>query len=126
MSDPETQRVAAELAAQNGIASRADIPAQEIMERLLYPMVNEAARILEEGIAYRGSDIDVVWTAGYGFPEHQGGPLFMADRIGLAVIVDRLEHFARVRGNPFGYWTVSPLLKDLAGSGRRISQWHAL
>jgi 3-hydroxyacyl-CoA dehydrogenase len=123
--DPETQRVAGELAARLGVVPRSDIPAQEIMERLIYPMVNEAAKILEEGIAYRGSDIDVVWTAGYGFPEHQGGPLFMADRIGLGVVVERLEHYARERGNPFGYWTVSPLLRDLAGSGRRISEWQA-
>lgn len=123
LPDPEAERIARELAAQHGIARRSSIAAQEIVERLIYPMVNEAAKILEEGIAYRGSDVDVVWTAGYGFPDHQGGPLFMADEIGLARIVDRLEHYGRERGNAFGYWTVSPLLKQLAVAGRRISNW---
>jgi len=123
MEDPETNRIAQELAARHGVVRRSDIPAQEIAERLIYSMVNEAAKILEEGIAYRGADIDVVWTAGYGFPDHQGGPLFMADRIGLPVIVERLAHYARERGNAFGYWTASPLLEKLATSGRRISDW---
>ena len=123
LPDPETERIARELAAQHGIARRAGIPAQEIVERLIYPMVNEAAKILEEGIAYRGGDVDIVWTAGYGFPDHQGGPLFMADETGLSRIVERLEHHGRERGNAFGYWTVSPLLKQLAADGRRLSDW---
>ena len=125
LPDPETQRIAGELAAQQGIARRSTIAPQEIVERLLYPMVNEAARILEEGIAYRGSDIDVVWTAGYGFPDHRGGPLWTADGIGLGTIVERLAHYARERGNAFGYWSASPLLKDLAARGQRISDWRS-
>ena len=125
LPDPQTQRIAQELAARHGIARRNEIPAQEIVERLLYSMVNEAAKILEEGIAYRGSDIDVVWTAGYGFPDHQGGPLFMADEIGLAAIADRLAHYGRQRGNPYGYWTPSALLTRLAASGGRLSEWAA-
>ncbi len=124
LPDPQTEQIAAELAAQYGIARRSDITAQEIVERLIYSMVNEAARILQEGIAYRGGDIDVVWTAGYGFPDHQGGPLCLADRLGLAHVVERLEHHGRARGNPFGYWTVAPLLKELAASGRPISDWR--
>jgi len=86
-------------------------------------MVNEGARILEEGIAYRGSDIDVVWTAGYGFPDFQGGPMFLADERGLAHVVQRLDHYAATRGNPHGYWTVSPLLRRLASEGGRLSQY---
>ena len=124
LPDPQTQRIAQELAARHGIARRNEIPAQEIVERLLYSMVNEAAKILEEGIAYRGSDIDVVWTAGYGFPDHQGGPLFMADEIGLAAIADRLAHYGQQRGNPYGYWTPSALLTRLAASGGRLSEFH--
>lgn len=126
LPDPETERIAQELAARHGIARRAGITAQEIVERLLYPMVNEAARILEEGISYRGSDIDVVWTAGYGFPDHRGGPLFMADQIGLQQIVNRLAYYGRERGNAFGYWTISPLLSDLAAGGGRISEWRCI
>ncbi|MDP9900917.1 3-hydroxyacyl-CoA dehydrogenase NAD-binding domain-containing protein [Variovorax ginsengisoli] len=123
VDDPETSRIAAELAASHGIARRSDIGAQEIVERLLYSLINEGARILEEGIAYRPGDIDIVWTAGYGFPDHKGGPLWMADAIGLATIVERLQHYASTRGDAFGYWRVSPLLASLAGKGQRISDF---
>jgi 3-hydroxyacyl-CoA dehydrogenase len=121
MEDPEVVRIARELGQIHGIARRSDIGAQEIVERLLYPLMNEGAKILEEGIAYRAGDIDVVWTAGYGFPDHRGGPIFMADQIGLRTIVDRLEHYATARGNAYGYWTLSGLLRDLADKGRRLS-----
>ena len=123
VADPEVARIAAQLAQEHGIVRRTAIGRDEIVERLLYPMVNEAARILEEGIAYRPGDIDVVWTAGYGFPEHQGGPLFLADQIGVPAIVGALARHARERGNRYGYWDVSPLLESLAASGGRISDW---
>lgn len=123
LDNPAQVKLAAELAQNFGVMPRADKGEQEILERLLYPMVNEAAKILEEGIAQRGSDIDVVWTAGYGFPAWRGGPLFMADEIGLATVVARLDHYAQELGNDFGYWTVSPLLRRLAGDGARISAW---
>lgn len=119
----ETAALAARLADQHGVTRRGDIGEQEIFERLLYPMINEAARILEEGIAYRPGDIDIVWTAGYGFPAWRGGPLFMADEIGLADIVARLDHHAARTGNAHGEWTVSPLLRRLAETGKRISDW---
>ncbi len=64
------------------------------MERLIYPMINEGARILEEGIAARPSDIDVIWIYGYGWPVWRGGPMFYADRVGLASIRDRLGEMA--------------------------------
>ena len=124
VTDPETARIAKEQAEAHGIAQRADIGRQEIVERLLYPLINEGAKILEEGIAYRPGDIDIVWTAGFGFPDHQGGPMWMADRIGLTAIAERLAYYAQVRGNPFGYWTVSPLLARLANSGQRVSDWQ--
>jgi 3-hydroxyacyl-CoA dehydrogenase len=123
--DPEAARLARELADHLGIEQRADIAPQEIVERLLYPLINEGAKILEEGIAYRPGDIDIVWTAGYGFPDHQGGPIFMADRIGLPLIAERLAHYAQARGNRFGYWTASKLLTELAGKGRWLSDWTA-
>lgn len=116
--------LAATLAERHGVRRRASIPEQEIFERLLYPMVNEAALILSEGIAYRPGDIDVVWTAGYGFPAWRGGPLFMADEIGLAEIVSRLDHYASMLGNAAGHWTVAPLLRELAQTGKRLTDWR--
>ena len=121
--DPETTRIAEELARAHGIARRHNIGRQEIVERLLYPMFNEAAKILEEGIAYRAADIDVVWTSGYGFPDHQRRPPVHGRRDRLAVIADRLAHYARVRGDPFGYWKPAALVEGLARNGRRISEW---
>ncbi|MDM0030611.1 3-hydroxyacyl-CoA dehydrogenase NAD-binding domain-containing protein [Variovorax sp. J22P271] len=125
VDDPEAARIAAELAAQHGIARRSDIPPQEIVERLLYPLINEGARILEEGIAYRPGDVDMVWVAGYGFPDHRGGPIHMADAIGLPEIAERLAHYAKLRGDPHGYWSVSPLLASLAVQGQRLSDGQA-
>ena len=122
--DPELSAIARSLGEAHGIARRSDITDQEIVERLLYPLINEGIKILDEGIAYRPGDIDVVWVAGYGFPDHRGGPMFMADQIGLATIADRLVHYAKVRGNPFGYWTPSPLLTRLASSKQALAGWQ--
>ncbi len=124
VGDPALTALAAEIATKHGVARRDDIPQQEIVERLLYPLINEGLRILEEGIAYRPGDIDVVWAAGYGFPDFRGGPMFWADDIGLATIATRLAHYAAVRGNDFGYWTPAPLLQRLVNQGRRLSDWR--
>lgn len=110
------------LAALHGIRRRSEIENREIVERLLYPLINKGAAILAEGIAYRPGDIDVIWVAGYGFPDYRGGPMFMANSIGPAVIVERMAHYAKTRGNEYKYWTVSPLLTDRAASGRRFSE----
>ncbi|WP_158969397.1 3-hydroxyacyl-CoA dehydrogenase NAD-binding domain-containing protein [Chachezhania sediminis] len=120
----KTAALAEEMAAKHGVTRRDAIPDQEILERLLFPMVNEAAMILDEGIAYRPSDIDVVWTAGYGFPAWRGGPLFMADEIGLDRIVARMDHYAARDGDPHGYWTVSPLLRQLAEARASLTDWR--
>ena len=119
--DPESALICESLAATHGIKRRSNITDAEIVERLLYPLINEGAAILDEGIAYRASDIDLVWVAGYGFPDHQGGPLFMADQIGLQTIVDRLAHYAAQRTNPFGYWSANALLQSLAMQKARLS-----
>jgi 3-hydroxyacyl-CoA dehydrogenase len=111
------------LAARFGIARRDRISDVEVLERLLLPLINEGCRILRDGIAYRAGDIDIVWTAGYGFPDYRGGPMFMADQIGLAHIAARLAHYGVERGNAFGYWTPAPLLLELAGDGRKLSAW---
>ena len=124
LPNPKINELSQKLAEQHGFGLRYDIPDTEIFERLLFPMVNEAARILEEGIAYRSSDIDVVWTNGYGFPNWRGGPLFMADEIGLQKVVDRMDFYAKRTGNTWGYWDVSPLLRQLANDGGRLSDWH--
>jgi 3-hydroxyacyl-CoA dehydrogenase len=116
--DPEVDGIMAALAQAQGIARRSDIRDEEIVERCLYPLINEGARILEEGIAYRAGDIDVVWLNGYGFPALKGGPMHTADVIGLEQIEACLEHYAAQRGNAQGYWTVARLLSDLAASER--------
>jgi 3-hydroxyacyl-CoA dehydrogenase len=105
LPDPALTAIAADLAAQLGIARRSDIGRDEIVERLLYPLINEGLKILDEGLAYRAGDIDVVWVAGYGFPDHRGGPLWMGQQIGWPVIAQRLAHHAATRGNAWGYWT---------------------
>lgn len=86
-------------------------------------MINEAALILSEGIALRPGDIDTVWTAGYGFPAWRGGPLFMADEIGIAEVVARLDAQARRPGARPQDWQVAPLLRRLAVRGQRIGDW---
>lgn len=123
--DPEFSQICLDLAKQHGIAQRKDISDAEIVQRCLYPLINEGARIIEESIAYRASDIDVVWTNGYGFPDYRGGPLFMADQIGLGNIVNVMKTYAASDGDPFGYWEISPLLEMLAQQGGRLSDQHA-
>jgi len=102
--------------AEIGIAPRR-IDDAEIVDRLVYALVNEGARILAEGIAARASDIDVVYLTGYGFPAHRGGPMFYADQVGLDVVRRRMLEFAR---NPHGdpeFWAPAPLLQRLADAG---------
>jgi 3-hydroxyacyl-CoA dehydrogenase len=123
IADPAVDAVTADLARGLGVARREGIGADEIVERCLYPLINEGVRILEEGIAYRPGDVDVVWTSGYGFPDALGGPLWWADSIGLRRIVDRLDAYAAKLGNRAGYWTVSPTLREYAQAGKRISDW---
>jgi 3-hydroxyacyl-CoA dehydrogenase len=95
------------------------ISEDEIIARTLYTMVNEGAKILEEGIAQRASDIDIVWIYGYGWPRHKGGPMFWADQIGLATIVRELTRYAAAMGNAF---TLSPLLEKCAAEGRPLDR----
>lgn len=121
--DPEVVAITEALAKQHGIRRRSQIADEETIERLLYPVINEGVRILDEGIAYRPGDIDVVWVAGYGFPDYRGGPMFMADQIGFGRIADRLAHYAKICGNEFGYWTTAPLLTRLAASGQYLVGW---
>jgi len=94
---------------------------EEILERCLYPLVNEAANILDEGIALRASDIDVVWTSGYGFPRHKGGPMFWADHIGLEKILTGMKKY-RKKFDPL-FWQPAPLLEKLVREGKTFADW---
>ncbi|MGY3387583.1 3-hydroxyacyl-CoA dehydrogenase [Bradyrhizobium sp. USDA 3311] len=114
MADPWISLLIEEKSCQSGI-SRREIPAQEIVERTIYPMINEGARLLEEGIAARPSDIDLVWVNGYGFPIGKGGPMFWADHVGLAKILERLEYWHRRTRK--AVFEPAALLKSLVRSG---------
>jgi 3-hydroxyacyl-CoA dehydrogenase len=95
---------------------RRKISDQEIVERLVYSLVNEGARILEEGIAMRASDIDMVYLTGYGFPVYRGGPMFYADTVGLFNVLIAMEKYAK--GRHGDAWTPAPLLVKLAAEGK--------
>ncbi|HSU99209.1 MAG TPA: 3-hydroxyacyl-CoA dehydrogenase family protein, partial [Roseiarcus sp.] len=86
----------------------------EILERLIYPMINEGAKILEEGKAQRASDIDIVWINGYGWPVYRGGPMFYADTIGLKTVLSKLRDYQAKLGDEF---KPAPLLEKLAAEG---------
>ncbi|GJD51165.1 Fatty acid oxidation complex subunit alpha [Methylobacterium crusticola] len=109
-----TEEIIARVAERQGVARR---PAsdQEILERCLYPMINEGAKILEEGKAIRASDIDIVWINGYGWPVYRGGPMFWADTIGLPKVLERLRAYQAEYGDDF---EPAALLERLAGEGK--------
>jgi 3-hydroxyacyl-CoA dehydrogenase len=98
---------------------RRKISDQEIVERLVYSLVNEGARILDEGIAMRASDIDMVYLTGYGFPLYRGGPMFYADTVGLFNVLMAMEQYAK--GRHGDAWTPAPLLVKLAAEGKRFN-----
>lgn len=118
--NPEAIRMFAEEAARLGIEQR-DISAQEIKERCLCALINEGAKVLDEGVALRAADIDVVYTAGYGFPRHRGGPMFYADTVGLSELCARIDKFAKQLDPQ--YWQVSTLLRRLADSGGSLAEF---
>jgi 3-hydroxyacyl-CoA dehydrogenase len=115
---PAVAAIIEDFRARAGIVPRA-ISEDEIIVRTLFTMVNEGAKILEERIAQRASDIDIVWIYGYGWPRHKGGPLFWANEMGLATIVTKLTRYAAAMGNTF---TLSPLLEKCAAEGRPLDR----
>lgn len=115
--DQEVERLIVEHSARVGIERRA-ISDQEILERCLYPMVNEAASIIDDGIVERAEDVDLVWLHGYGFPRYRGGPLYWADGQGLAVIVEAMDRYAARLGSE--YWSAAAGLRARAGRGERF------
>jgi len=115
---PVVQQIIEDFANRQGVERRA-ISDQEIVERTLYTMVNEGAKILEEGMAQRASDIDVVWVYGYGWPVYRGGPMFWADSEGLATIVEGLKRQQDRMGSDFSF---SKLLLDKAQKGEKFTR----
>ena len=103
-----------------GIVPR-KIADEEIVHRLLYALVNEGAKIVDEGIAQRASDVDMVYLAGYGFPMHRGGPMNYADQQGLFNVVQRMKRFAANPHDDAGFWQPAPLLARLAAEGKTFS-----
>ena len=120
--DPRVEELSLAASREMGIERRT-ISAQEIVERMTYPMINEGARILQEGIAMRAGDIDVVWAYGYGWPVWRGGPMFYADRVGLGLIAERLTYYAERIGDPS--LKPSPLLARLADQAEDFSSLSA-
>ena len=113
---PVTEQIVRDFAGRSGKAQRKISP-DEILERCVYAQINEGAKILEEGIAIRPSDIDIVWINGYGWPAYRGGPMFYADTVGLARIVAKLKEYGPQMGADF---SISPLLEKLAAEGKRF------
>jgi 3-hydroxyacyl-CoA dehydrogenase len=113
--DPEVTALIEATAREYGITRR-EISNEEIIERTIYALVNEGARILEEGIALRAVDIDIVYLNGYGFPAWRGGPMFYADTIGLKNVLAKVEEFEKRHGSDL--WAPAPLLRRLAESGK--------
>jgi 3-hydroxyacyl-CoA dehydrogenase len=111
--DAVTDEVIEKLAKELNITRR-KISDEEVEVRCIYPLINEGAKILEEGIAYRAGDIDTIWTTGYGFPRFRGGPMFYADSLGLKNVYDRI---VELHGQHGFYWKPAPLLERLAKSG---------
>ena len=118
--DPVVDALIDQVAQERGI-NRRPIEGDEILERLLYPMVNEGARILEEGIALRASDIDVIWIYGYGWPVYRGGPMHWADSIGLKKLRDRLARLHDQTGKE--HWKPAALIEELAAKGASFAGW---
>ncbi len=113
---PHVETIIRDFAASKGIAQRR-ISDQEILERCIYPMINEGAKILEEGKAQRASDIDIVWIYGYGWPVYRGGPMFYADTIGPKTVLDKLKEFQAKHGDDF---KPAALLEKIVGGGEEL------
>src|SRR5690554_1488275 len=116
--DPEVDAIIEEFRKEQGITPR-EVTDQEILERCMYVMINEGAKILEEGIADRSLDIDVVWIYGYGFPAYRGGPMFWADQIGLDKILAAVKKYHDTIGGD--QWKPAALLEKLVAEGKRFS-----
>ncbi len=118
---PEVEALIKEVSADLGIERRA-IDDEEILSRCLYPLVNEGANVLDEGIALRAGDIDIVWLNGYGFPVHRGGPMHYADRVGIETVHREICRYHELHG---AWWEPSPLLERMAREGTTFAERDA-
>jgi 3-hydroxyacyl-CoA dehydrogenase len=119
IQDAEVATLVRKWAAEAGVPQR-NISAEEMVERCVYALVNEGARILEEGYALRAVDIDIIYINGYGFPAYRGGPMWYADTVGLKKVYDRVVEFEKQHGE---VWQPAPLLKHLAEQGKTFADF---
>jgi 3-hydroxyacyl-CoA dehydrogenase len=118
--DPEVTELVRKWASEAGIPQRS-ISSQEIVDRCICALVNEGARILEEGIAMRAVDIDIIYLNGYGFPAYRGGPMWYADTVGLNKVYHRISEFHQQHGEP---WEPAPLLRRLGEEGKTFAEFN--
>jgi 3-hydroxyacyl-CoA dehydrogenase len=116
---PVTEKIIQDFIAKSGRNPR-KISDQEILERCIYPMINEGAKILEEGKAIRASDIDVVWVNGYGWPVYRGGPMYYGDQLGPDKVLAKMKEFQGAMGDDF---RPSALLEQLAADGKKFADF---
>ena len=117
--DPQVAALIRQWTSEESIPQR-QIPAEEIVDRCIYTLVNEGARLLEEGIALRAVDIDIIYLNGYGFPAYRGGPMWYADTVGLKRVYERIREFQQRFGN---WWAPAPLLQRLAEQGKTFAEF---
>jgi 3-hydroxyacyl-CoA dehydrogenase len=120
IADKSIEELIAAHRREAGIEPR-KVSAEEIVERCVYALVNEGAKILAEGIAQRASDIDIVYLTGYGFPPFRGGPMFYADTVGLYNVVRAMNRFAANPHADPAFWKPAPLLASLAAEGKTFN-----
>ena len=118
-ADPEVNALLGKWRAESGIPQR-QISSEEIVDRCIYALINEGARILAEGYALRAVDIDIIYVNGYGFPAYRGGPMWYADTVGLPKVYQRIYEFQQQHGEP---WSPTPLLKHLAEAGKTFAEF---
>ncbi|PKQ04486.1 MAG: 3-hydroxyacyl-CoA dehydrogenase [Alphaproteobacteria bacterium HGW-Alphaproteobacteria-12] len=116
---PVVEKIILDFAGKKGI-NRRTIPDEEILERCIYPMINEGAKILEEGKAIRASDIDIVWINGYGFPAYRGGPMFYGDTVGADKVLAKMKEFRSKMGDDF---KPAALLEKIVAEGKRFGDY---
>jgi 3-hydroxyacyl-CoA dehydrogenase len=117
--DPQVASWLKQWSAESGIEQR-EIQPGEIVDRCVYALVNEGARILQDGYALRAGDIDIIYINGYGFPAYRGGPMWYADTVGLKNVYERVSEFHRSHGE---LWEPAPLLKQLAAEGKTFADF---
>ena len=121
IADPEIEKLIIQASTDANIERR-EISDEEVLKRCLYPLINEGAKILEEGLAIRASDIDVIWVHGYGFPRYRGGPMFWADTLGLDEVYKTMQRYHSEHGE---LMRPAPLLERLAKRDKKLSEFHS-